>query len=452
MTAILGAGFFLRLVYVLFSTIYDRQYDTGRIDLEAGHTVTGGHLAYIQYLYENWRLPDFDPTTVYQFNHPPLHHYVSALWLKLCSFFVRDTALLEETLQAVPFVCSLLILIFLLKILGRLGLKEQTKRFLMLLFCFHPALVLLSGSVNNDCMSLLFTVLCVYFGLLWSEQPTLRNIVKLALCLALGLLTKQSAAEMAFPIGALFLWKLYSLFLQGKGFRERGLTGSGLTGRGLLIQYGIFGLLAVPLGMSFYVRNMLLYRMPLVWIYTLPEDSWQYTGNIPAVNRFLWPVPSELFDNLRHFKLGCGYNVWMQLMRTSVLGEWDMAGVSRSVKALALLLMGINALLALAALAAFVYVFFLRPKAYGIGAPVWILFAGSYLVQLCFYLKFAYDYPQECSMHFRYIEIELLFPAAALGMVWQRVRRRWIKGLLNAALAAFAALSAAMTAVWCFFL
>ena len=55
MDVILAAGCMLRLFYVLFSTIYDRQYDIGMIDLDAGHTVTGGHLAYIQYLYENWK-------------------------------------------------------------------------------------------------------------------------------------------------------------------------------------------------------------------------------------------------------------------------------------------------------------------------------------------------------------------------------------------------------------
>ena len=54
MDVILAAGCILRLFYVFFSTIYDRQYDIGMIDLDAGHTVTGGHLAYIQYLYENW--------------------------------------------------------------------------------------------------------------------------------------------------------------------------------------------------------------------------------------------------------------------------------------------------------------------------------------------------------------------------------------------------------------
>ena len=82
---------------------------------------------------------------------------------------------------------------------------------------------------------------------------------------------------------------------------------------------------------------MILYKMPLVWIYTLPEDSWQYTGNVPVINRFLWPIPADMVDNLLHFKLGCGYNVWMQIIRTSVLGEWDMADVGKGVKLLAVL-------------------------------------------------------------------------------------------------------------------
>lgn len=437
MTAILGAGFLLRLCYVLFSTIYERQYDIGMIDLDAGHTVTGGHLAYIQYLYENWRLPDFDPTTVYQFNHPPLHHYLCALWMKFCSIFISDTAVLEESIQVVPFVCSLLILFFLAKILGQLALTEKAKCFIMLLFAFHPALVLLSGSVNNDCMALLFTVLCVYYTMLWVRYPTIHNILKLALAVGLGMLTKQNVAQMAFPIAGVFLWTLWKEWKKG-GFPKR-----------IFIQYGLFGLVSVPLGMCFYIRNMLLYKMPLVWIYTLPKDSWQYTGNVPVLNRFLWPVPSEAVDNLLHFRLGCGYNVWMQIIRTSVLGEWDMADVGKGVKVLAVLLMAAGAVLALAGMLAFLDVFVIRRKRYDISTPVRILFVMSYAVHLLFYLKFAYDYPQECSMHFRYIEIELLFPAAALGFWLQQTEKKWMKYALNTVLAFFCLLSVGMIGVWC---
>lgn len=81
--AVVLAGIVLRVIYCLGTTIFERQYDAGTIALDAGHRVSGGHLAYIQYLYENGRLPDFNPTTVYQFHHPPLFHAAAALWMRL---------------------------------------------------------------------------------------------------------------------------------------------------------------------------------------------------------------------------------------------------------------------------------------------------------------------------------------------------------------------------------
>ena len=433
---IMGAGGLLRLFYVLFSTIYERQYDIGQIDLDAGHTVSGGHLAYIQYLYENWHLPDMDPTTVYQFHHPPLHHFVSAVWMKICSFFISDTSVLEESIHGVPFVCSLLILWVVWKIFEQFALQEKTVLFLMALFAFHPALILLSGSVNNDCMALLFTLLTVYTTIAWSRKPTMGRILGIALSIGLGMCTKQNVAEMAFPVGAVFLYILYEEWKKS-GFPKK-----------LVGQFAAFGAVSIPLGMNFYIRNLIRYNTPLVWVYELAEDSWQYTGNVPVINRFLWPVPAEIVDNLKNFRIGCGYNVWMQIIRTSVLGEWDMAGVGRPVKLLAVGLMFLGALLAVWALAAFADVFVIRAKQYAIDIPCRIMCVGGYLVNMVFYLSFAYKYPQECSMHFRYIEITLLFPVIGLGFMLQKTKKRWLKVGAALLLTAFSVCSVLMTAVW----
>lgn len=430
-------GALLRLLYVMFSTIYDRQYDIGQIDLDAGHTVSGGHLAYIQYIYHNG-LPDFDPTTVYQFHHPPLHHWICANWMKLCSLFIKNTDVLEESIQVIPFMCSLLALWVIYKVVCRFELSDKATCFVMAVFAFHPSLILLSGSVNNDSMAFLFTVLIVYFTMEWSDSRSWKSIIALALCMGLGMLVKQNVAEMAFPVAAVFIY-IFLKNISDKAGRNR-----------LLGQFVVFGAVSVPIGMSFYIRNLVKFNMSMFWVYELPADSWQYTGNVPVINRFLWPVPSELADNLLHFKLGCGYNVWMQIIRTSVLGEWDMANVGRGIKLLAVLLMLIGAVLAFMAFCAFVKVFIIDGIRKKTDTPGALLFVGGYITNMLCYLLFAYNYPQECSMNFRYIVITILFPAIALGLWWQDSNSRWGKRIVTLTLAVFAACSILMIGCWLF--
>lgn len=451
---VLATGAMLRLFYVLFSTIYERQYDIGMIDLDAGQPITGGHLGYIQYIYHNG-LPDFDPTTVYQFHHPPLHHWISATWMKICSLFISNTDVIEEAIQVVPFVCSLLTLWMLYKVVRQFELGEKAVCLIMAIFAFHPSLVLLSGSVNNDCMALLFTILIVYWTIEWSRSYAWSSIIKLALCIGFGMLVKQNVAEMAFPVGAVFLYVLI------QKCREKSECIR------LVKQFVVFGVISIPIGMSFYVRNLLKFNMSMFWVYELEQDSWQYTGNIPVINRFLWPIPSEMVDNLIHFRLGCGYNVWMQIIRTSVLGEWDMANVGKPVKILAVFLMLIGALLAFVALCAFIKVFVVdgikkavaflqkRPlpdkaanKEAQIDVPSYLLFGMGYAVNMFCYLVFAYNYPQECSMNFRYIEITLLFPAIALGFIWQKNKNKCFNRLYVFTLVVFSVCSVFMIGFW----
>lgn len=439
--AIIGAGILLRLIYVLKSTIYDRQYDIGMIDLDAGHTVSGGHLAYIQYLYHNLTLPDMDPTTVYQFHHPPVHHYICALWMRLLSLFTNNTDFLEESIQVIPFICSLIIIYCAVRIFRMFGLKGFGFNAAMMIICFHPSLILLSGSVNNDCMALMFTFLVILTTMKWINERKTRDIILTAVFIGLGISTKQNVAEFAFPLAIVFLLVLI------KTVREKGNV------KALITQYALFGVISIPLGMWFYVRNLVKYGVSILWVYELPADSWQYTGNIPVVNRFLWPIPSEMIDNLKSFKIGCGYNVWMQLMRTSVLGEWDMASVGKAVKLVAVLLMLAGAFIAVVAFLCFLKSFltgYTNEDGTKLNPLYRILFvAGYFAVMLC-YLVFAYRYPQQCSMHFRYIEITLLLPTVGLGLIYEKTQKKGLKIFRCLYMGAFSLLSVAMCFVWSF--
>jgi|GEM_PF-402059 len=524
-----AAGVFLRLLYVLNSTIYDRQYDVGMIDLAAGHTVSGGHLAYIQFLYENGHLPDMDPTLVYQFNHPPFHYTISALWLRLASCFIGNTAQLEESLQMIPFLCSLALMVVLAKLLRIFEIKSSARCFAAAVFAFHPALILLSGSVNNDCMGLLFSALCFFEAVMWykavmgnssdfsgggsiEKRSAWRHIICLAISMGLGIMTKQSVAIMAFPVGILFLYMMILVLPEWhKPYKQEteapcdtavSSHTTWITLSELVRQYVIFLIISVPLAMWFYIRNSVRYGTPLVWVYTLPEDSWQYTGNASVVNRLLWPNISEFAANLRKFQIGCGYNVWLQVMRTSVLGEWDMANVSRSIKVAALLLMLAGGALGVITTALMISEIILGSKetlsnlrmrhfikfqmkkkeansldvvrynskentGYNSEESIrytskennaavmnWFSF-GAYVIHMLFFLKFAYDYPQECSMNFRYITFCLIPPVLAAARYLQREEssrtgRKVIKHFIYTMTVLFCLLSVIMVIVWCF--
>lgn len=442
LSLIVGVGAILRLFYVVFSTIYERQYDIGMIDINAGHTVSGGHLAYIQYFYHNMSMPDFDPTSVYQFHHPPLHHFVSALWMRFVSLFTDNSAVIEESIQIVPLVCSVVTLIFLYKIVKEFNLSFRAAAFIMTIFAFHPSFVLLSGSVNNDCMALMFTVMVCFYTMKWAKTKDLKHIIAIALCLGLGMSTKQNVAEMAFPIGFVFLYVFIKEIRKDKHTLSR-----------FIKQFIIFLAIAAPLGMWFYVRNLIRFDMSMLWVYELPTDSWQYTGNVPVINRFLWPDISEMIDNLKNFKIGCGYNVWVEIMRTSVLGEWDMAGVGATVKLISVLLMFFGGILAIFALMGFVKVFvgsLVKKDKYHIDRTNSVFFLLAYVTTMVFYLSFAYKYPQQCSMNFRYITIAVLFPAIGAGVWYDKTKSQILRSVIGICLIGFVSLSIFMTIIWCF--
>ena len=63
-----SAGVLMRLSYAAAYPAEDRQHDVFDAD---------GHLQYILRLADTWRLPD---SNNWQYNHPPLHHLLAAVW------------------------------------------------------------------------------------------------------------------------------------------------------------------------------------------------------------------------------------------------------------------------------------------------------------------------------------------------------------------------------------
>ncbi|MDE7138123.1 MAG: hypothetical protein K2O29_06670, partial [Ruminococcus sp.] len=186
---IIGTGFLLKMYYVLQTSVYTRQHDLGSFGSDAGHA------GYIEYLLFNHHIADFDVRDRWQFYHPPLHHTISAIWIHINeNIFLTGRDPARESLQTLTLFYSMCIIISAYRILRHFALKGKALYIPLTIISFHPAFILLSGSINNDILSVAFILGAVITTLKWYENPTMKNILKIAVCIGLGMMTKLSAA------------------------------------------------------------------------------------------------------------------------------------------------------------------------------------------------------------------------------------------------------------------
>lgn len=387
----LAAFFLVHLAYCLYTGIYTRQHDVYDIGERC-------HLDYIYILYDTHQLPD---SYHHQLYHPPLHHAIGAVWLGLGRLLTGSVKGGMLGLRFLPLAYITLASVVCWRILRSLGLKGGALLAAFVLAAGHPTLTILSSSINNDALAWLLTLAAFYRGLRWYRQPTMKNILQLALWLGLAGLAKLSCLLLAVPLGFLFLMKLL----------EKNRPAQ--PGPGLWPQFFAFGGVSIPLGLSHSVYNFIRLGQPLGYVLAINSPA-QYVGDIRLRYRFLAPFSENLFKNV-YCMVVEDYNVWEYILRCSLFGEYRFEGVDF----LARLLTVLNAALGLGCLAAVVWLIVRRPFANA--AQRWmsaalLILCGAVLAS---YLMFNLNFPNACTMDFRYLLPLMLGAAAALGWVYQ---------------------------------
>ena len=418
-----------RLCYILLISIRINQHDTYWFEY-AG--INHGHTGYILYLQENGRLPGEEVLTRGMFYHPPLHHMVCALWLKLQTALGLPFKTAAENLQILTLFYSMVSLYASYRVLKLVGLRGTALFAPFGLLAFHPTFFLLSGSINNDCMSVMFCLLAVWSMLGWLQKPTFPRILALALCIGCAMFTKLAAGVIAPAVAILFFIRL----IKTKGWGWKGKSR-------LLLQFALFGAICIPLGVGWQVRNYLLYRLPVTFVPRLSDSLPQYLGNYPAWTRFfdfgslstfgVYPMctgeyGAEAFEHC----------IPLALQKMALFGEYGYWTQVSAYDAVGTLLFYVNAALIVGSLAGMVAcvvslfrtqfteqdgispgtAFFAKN---GVGrAPMLflLLYWGTMLVS---YVQFCLAYPHFCSMDFRYIVPTLLPGAVFLGVALRRL-------------------------------
>ena len=415
---IFAAAVLVRIVYVIATPAFVRQHDSYLPGMRIGH------LGYIEYiLRHDFRIPtlDMNPTKVWQYVHPPLHHLLAALWVKLLRALGMPSLLCGESIQVLTLLYSCLTLCFAYGVFRELRLRGSGLVIAFSLTAFSPVLIQFAGSINNDCLVTMLMAATVWTAMRWYRRPSVGAMAVCGLCFGLSMAAKLSAALMAPALALLFL----SIPIQKRQ-----------TVREITVQYAAFLLIAAPLALAFPLYNTIRWGISPTYVNQASILSLFGVRGYSAAERFL-SVKKEQILSPYLILLGKNkdHNILLSLIKTATFGEYTLTRSKDLVFCVSCLLLAVHIALCLMGI---------------FSAPIqvkrgWMrretrtmtsFFLALSVTMLFSYIRFCFAYPYVCSMDARYIVLLIIPGAACVG----KMRRG--KGLRVLLTAAFCLLSA----------
>ena len=404
-TVVIFTGFLVRIFYVVLT-----QAGLFQNDITAFHLDCQGHLGYVCHLYTNGKLPDIDPTTAFEFCQPPLHYAISAVFLKVFGFLrllpesVWDWS---EPLQTLPLVYSMMTLVFIDKIGKQMKLSCEGRLMAICFAGFLPYSVMMSGALNNDPLTALLMVMCIYYTFRWYEKPDMKGILIMALCIGGAMMTKLSAVLIAPAMAVLMLQRAWK-------DREK-LTA-------YLKQFACFGVVAFPLGCWYSVYCYIRYRMPFGYVVSFGENELQFIGMHNKWSRFF--DFARAFEDLAVRDDGINdfadYNIPVALVKFATFGISRYYRASELTKALGTGIFWINAVLLISMVLLFVVWCFVKD-----GRRMQKIFMLTVAgVSLYSYVKFCFKYTHVCSMDIRYIICAVYVGCITIAAAVSEIQKR----------------------------
>lgn len=391
---IITVGVIIRAMYIAYTPITERQHDVYSAQDQ-------GHLGYIYTIYKTGTLPN---TNNVQFYHPPLHHILSAGWLKLNDCLGMDFNKNLEGLQVLTAIYSSFIMIVAYAILKRVNLKAIYKMIIMAMMAFHPTFILLAGSINNDILMVLLTFLAILYLIKWQEKTNIKNTVILALVTGLAVMTKVSAAIVAVPIAYIFIKEFIKTIEKNKKEIIK-----------IVLLFGVFGIISLTIGLWHPIRNKILFNQPLGSV-LIPSQT-LYIGDNSFASRF---ATISLKEIARPFcNMPGDYNIPAFIIKTSLFGEWAFTQIGLIADILKVANMAIILLTIV-----FIGLHLIKPeKESRILSNILLIY---YMVLMISYLIFNMQYPYSCTMDFRYLVPTIFIGIYFLSMGLEKLSKgKW---------------------------
>lgn len=237
--------------YILYTYSTFRQTDVGGWDCYSGHA------GYINYFIDNYfRLPDFDPRERSQFYHTPLYYLTSAALARIIMLFGTEKIQAVEVCQVISLYSVFCIVITSCKIFRHFGLKGYQFTAAVTIVSMCNALALIGGSVSNDAMSTALELGAVLCALNWYDSGKMSDMIKAALCIGFGMMTKLSAWMAAPAMAFLFILVFIRAIKKKDSARIKKCS----------LQYIVFLAVCSPLALWFPIYNNIRFGIPLGYV------------------------------------------------------------------------------------------------------------------------------------------------------------------------------------------
>ncbi|MBN1697022.1 MAG: glycosyltransferase family 39 protein [Spirochaetales bacterium] len=363
-------GIALRLCYFLYSPFTDiiggRQHDLWG---------AWSHTEYIKYMGRTFLLP---PVGTHEAYHPPLHYLLSGIVFRIAESFGLNEVNAFRAVQVYLLFISAVLLLVIYRIFLLLKCDERVTLIGMAFACFLPSLIFMSVYLNNDMTLAFFYTISFYYLLKWAGDSSVKHTVLFAVFAALSVLSKKSALIIFLVGGIVFLVELVRNRIDFKRYIRLAL---------------IFLAIAVPLGLSFQIRNYILFQQDLGYAVSV-------TGPVMPSNPYnLFYVSVEKL--LEHpFVLEDGADrifLFMEFIRTSVFGVFFHNEALPGIGDVAVCLMFFY----LITLGLLVLYFLLSGKG-ELEGKGYILFV-NFAVSILFYIWMHFSSPYHTTHAFRYI-------------------------------------------------
>lgn len=382
------------LSYNCYSPYWSRQHDSRSFDSPEN----GGHFGYIGYIFNNNKLPSGSPIGIWCFYNPPLFYIISTIAMKIVVAIKDSVDIGFEVIQLLSFAYTVIFNIYVYRILKEINIK---KSIIPLLFFvgLSPAMIIMSGSINNDILSIALSTMAIYYTIVWYKDDSLKNLIKIALTISLAIMTKISAALIAVGIAVVFLTKIIK---NRKNFIK------------YLKDFTIFALIALPIGLWFPIKNLVLYDVPITYVQSVDESNSANISKYSAFDRFFKINDNHLETiNINMSAENAEYNLYTTTLKSFIIDEHIEYEENKILKLVIPAIFYVSMVISIVYPISIIYSLINREK-----LNKWMYFFLLIgILQIGSYINFCFGFPFTFTMNFRYIVPSLITYCVITGIV-----------------------------------